>query len=311
MTHDAEPGYTVKAVAARTGVPSATLRAWERRYGVVTPRRSAGGYRLYSEADVARIQRVRALVAQGLAPREATAVVRAAANRPGGDDRTIDGPLGLAAQADALAAAFVALDEPAARRVLDEALANTSIDRIVDELLSPLLTRVGEQWARGRLGVEIEHFASTFLRGVIGDLLADGGGAARGPLLGPVVLACPPGERHELGLMLLAVALSRAGVGVINLGADLPFDALGSAVDRVGAVAVCLTLGPHAVTPARRELDELVAVMATHPRLLVLWGGPVPTWWPERMADFPGQRIAGPAGAAVPVIIGQLRAVAA
>ena len=204
----------------RVGVSEHVLRAWERRYGLLRPERSPGGYRLYSEADERRIRRMQAHLAAGLSAAEAA---RAALTeeRPGppplGRSGSADGG-GLVGSAQDLADSLDRLDEPGAQAVLDRLLAGFTTETVLRDVLLPYLHDLGGRWERGQVSIADEHFASNLLRGRLAGL-ARGWGYGHGPR---AVLACPPGEQHDLGLLMFGIVLHRCGWRVEYLGASTP-----------------------------------------------------------------------------------------
>jgi DNA-binding transcriptional MerR regulator len=241
-------------LSKRSGVSPELLRAWERRYRLLEPTRSAGGLRLYSSADVQRVQAMQRYLAEGLAAAEAAAL----ATRPLVEDR--DASTAPAAARRELDAALSVFDEARAHRILDELLGAATLDSILSEVVVPYLHEVGERWERGETSVAQEHFATSVLRG---RLLGLARGWDRG--LGPrVLLACAPGERHDLGLLAFGLALRARGFRIFYLGADTPVDSVAGAARVVKpdfVVVSAVTAEP--LRSAARELREL----ARHYRL--------------------------------------------
>ena len=203
-------------LSKRAGVSPELLRAWERRYGLLRPARSAGGLRLYSPADVERVALMQQHLAEGMAAAEAAALaVRDAVDEEAA--RTAPRP---AAIRDELAAALDAFDEPRAQAILDRLLALATVETLLAEVVVPYLQELGERWKRGEASVAQEHFASSVLRGrLLG--LARGWGLGLGPV---AVLACLPGEQHDLGLIAFGLALRSRGWRIVYLGPDSPID---------------------------------------------------------------------------------------
>lgn len=202
--------YTVKQVAALTGVLETTLRAWERRYGVVSPTRSAGGYRLYSDADVARLRSMAALVAGGV---PASVAARSLDGAPAATPEEKAGAVGLD-----LVSAAASLDPARLDAVLAEALDRSPIEALADAWLLPELARVGEAWASKDLTVAHEHFASAGVTHSLGRMFSE----TPPGTLGPVLVGLPEKAHHDLGLLAFATCLRRQGVDVAYLGADVP-----------------------------------------------------------------------------------------
>jgi MerR family transcriptional regulator, light-induced transcriptional regulator len=212
-------------LSRRSGVSRELLRAWERRYGLLRPARSEGGFRLYSAQDERRVALMRDHLGRGLSAAqaarlaidEATEVARA------------DGTPSLARGAQELRAALDALDESAAHATLDRLLAGFSVEIVVGEVVLPYLRDLGDRWARGEASIGQEHFASNVLRGrLLG--LARGWDAGGGPR---ALLACPPGEQHDLALIAFGLGLRDRGWRITYLGPDTPFDTL---VDTAGSL---------------------------------------------------------------------------
>jgi DNA-binding transcriptional MerR regulator len=223
------PAYQIGEVARRTGLTPEVLRIWERRYGVLQPRRSSGGFRLYTEEDIARVERMRELLDRGVSASEAARVVAAPPAAASGQKEVTESHA-------ALLAAIVAFDEPAVHTLLDRFLEERTVESMLRELALPVLADLGTGWERGELSVAQEHFGSNVLRS---RLLALARGWSRGA--GPrALLACPPGELHDLGLISFGVALNRLGWRITFLGADTPLDTLASAAAAVSPAAIVL-----------------------------------------------------------------------
>lgn len=251
-----ERGYLrIGELARRTGTSPELLRAWERRYGLLDPSRSEGGFRLYSEDDEARILAVKRLIADGLSASEAA---RAAL----GGEAISDVEAGSIVEelAGDLRSALDRFDEAGANAVLDRMLTALSVETVLQEILLPYLKILGDRWARGEVSVAQEHFASSLIRGrLLG--LARGWGAGSWPA---VVLACPPGEEHDLALIIFGIVASRRGWRVVYLGQDTPFATIEEAVDAVDPrlVVLAVTDGTDltADEDALRQLAERVPV---------------------------------------------------
>jgi DNA-binding transcriptional MerR regulator len=221
-------------LARRTGVSPELLRAWEQRYDLLRPARSTGGFRLYSAADEARVRRMTAHIQRGRSAAEAARLAIAV------DDDTLAPVVGstpLADLADELRQSLDRFDNRGAQAVLDRLLATVSVDVVIGEVLLPYLRELGERWSRGQATVAQEHFASNLIRGRLLSLSRDWG-AGSGP---SALLACLPGEDHDLGLVMFGTLLSRRGWSVTFLGADTPYETLHDAVRMLRPDAVVLT----------------------------------------------------------------------
>jgi len=216
-------------LSRRTGVSPELLRAWELRYGLLEPSRTVGRFRLYSEADIALVRRMRANLDAGLSASEAARVALAVRSQ-------VDSP-GLREAADDLARSLESYDDVGAQAALDMLLAGFSLDAVVREVLVPYLHAVGERWQRGELSVGQEHFISNLIRG---RLLALSRGWDRG--VGPrAVLASAEGDQHDLPVLLFGVLLRTHGWRITFLGANTPVASLTETVRAVSPDVVVIT----------------------------------------------------------------------
>jgi DNA-binding transcriptional MerR regulator len=283
MSADGEPGVLrIGELSRRVGVSEHVLRAWESRYGLVTPERSPGGFRLYSEADERRVRRMQFHLGRGLHAAEAARAAIA------DSDSLVGSPPMTHHRADQadlpglrtdLRTALDALDEPGAQAVLDRLMANYTLAATLRDVVVPYLREVGERWAAGEITVIQEHFASNVLRGRLAGL-ARGWGTGEGPR---AVLACPPGELHDLPLLIFGIILNRQGWRVDFFGANTP---IGEVVDHVrrsppDLVVVAATV-PKRLTAIRVDLAQLAAVAP----LALAGGGASPL-----LADALGARL--------------------
>jgi DNA-binding transcriptional MerR regulator len=204
----------------RVGVSEHVLRAWERRYRLLRPERSPGGYRLYSAADERRIRRMQAHLAAGLSAAEAAraALSEERAGAPQGENLGWGVGSSVADTAQDLAERLDRLDEPGAQAALDRLFAGFTTETVLRDTVLPYLHDLGDRWERGQASIADEHFASNLLRGRLAGL-ARGWGQGHGPC---AVLACPPGEQHDLGLLMFGIVLHRCGWRVEYLGAGTP-----------------------------------------------------------------------------------------
>jgi methanogenic corrinoid protein MtbC1 len=213
-------GVRIGELSRRVGVAPETLRAWEQRYGVLRPARTPGGYRVYGREDQRRAGRMRELIDSGWAAGEAAQAVRTATSERPPPPRAVDGV------ADELLGTLLAFDTAAGQEAFDRLFGGRSLDAALRDVVLPVLHEVGERWARGEITVAQEHFATELITGRLRGLTREWD---RG--LGPrAVLACPAGERHDIGLLCCGLALDRRGWRVTYLGPDTPADALESAV---------------------------------------------------------------------------------
>ena len=260
---------TIKHAASLLGVPEATLRAWERRYAVVSPTRNDAGYRVYDDAALRRLAAMAALVGAGWSPREAAERVKSQAPGPDsgpdsssgfGDD--VAGGAGSTggAAAQALVGVASTMDRAALDAALDTAFALASFDQVVDTWLMPALKEVGLAWREGRVDVAGEHLVSATVQRRLGAALDAAGRAVSAPR---VAVGLAEGSRHELGVLAFAVVLQRAGVDVSYLGADLPPENWADAVHRLEPDAVVLGVPmSHDVLAVQRTVATLAAAFS-------------------------------------------------
>lgn len=242
-------------LSRRVGESPELLRAWETRYGLVTPERSPGGLRLYSEEDERRIRSMRRHIDAGLSASEAARMAK------GGDPPA---PESLDEIGAALERSFAELDEPAAQVALDRAFGVSGVAYGISEVILPLLRRFGSDWASHEKSVADEHFASNVIGGRLRGLARDWGqGIGAG-----AILACPPGELHELGLLAFGLLLREQGWRITYFGAETPVGDIAGALGRLRPAIVVLA----AVTP-QRFLDSAAEIAALAARVRVAIGG--------------------------------------
>jgi DNA-binding transcriptional MerR regulator len=222
------PLLRIGELSRRLGVSDHVLRAWERRYRLLRPVRSAGGFRLYSEADVDRVRRMQAHLAEGMSAAEAARAALAqerTSPAPPADEVAGAGMTALDGREEAiaqLARATDGYDEPAAHAIFDRLLSTLTVETVLRDVVLPYLQQLGARWARGEVSVAQEHFASQVIRGRLAGL-AQGWGRGHGPR---AVLACTPEEQHDMALLAFGIVLHRNGWRVEYLGASTPIDDL-------------------------------------------------------------------------------------
>lgn len=205
----------------RVGESPTLLRAWERRYGLLSPVRSAGGFRLYGAEDERRVRAMQALLAAGVSARQAAEAVL---STPAGGvpappaTASSDSGGGIEDLRSRLAQTLGRFDDADAHAVLDRLLADLGATTVISEVIVPYLVDLGERWADGTATIAEEHFATSLIRGrLLG--LARGWDGGSGPR---ALLACPSGELHDLGLICFGIALRGHGWRITYLGADTP-----------------------------------------------------------------------------------------
>jgi MerR family transcriptional regulator, light-induced transcriptional regulator len=242
----------IGALSRRVGVSPELLRAWEQRYGLLQPIRSAGGFRLYSTTDEDRVRLMRRHLADGVSAAQAARLALAAA-APGRAEEAQPGE--LARLSNELVAALDRLDEPGAHATLDRLLATFTLQTVLRDVVLPYLHELGERWKHGEASVAQEHFASNVLRGrLLG--LARSWGEGAGPR---AVLACAPGELHDLPLIIFGLVLAGRGWPITYLGTDTPITTIAETLAdlKPRLVVVSATTRPR-LRAAQAQLTELV-----------------------------------------------------
>jgi DNA-binding transcriptional MerR regulator len=276
----AERTYRIHIAAELSGVRVELIRAWERRYGVLTPQRTPAGYRVYADRDVALLKRLKKLTDEGVAISEAAKLLPqllAELDAEPAPAATGPGPgQSLEAWLESALAAAGAYDQARVSAVVDEVLAALPPLRAFDDVLAPLQREVGERWHAGQLSVAQEHLVTQVVRARLVTLLhaAPNGGRKH------AVLACFPDEEHELGLLGVALRLRHSGIRVTLLGQRLPATDLGRAVTELRPDLV----GLSAVNNKGAEVfrDTLARVMEAVPQGMPVWvGGPAAQAHPD------------------------------
>lgn len=252
MESASQPRFRIGELARRTDVSPPLLRAWEARYGLLVPSRSAGGFRLYSEDDEARVRRMRAHQDRGLSAAEA-ARLAVETEIPG----TEQAPAAdLEKAATELRLALERFDEVEAQAVFDRLVASLTLDSVLGDVVLPCLHEIGDRWERGEISVAQEHFATNLFRGrLLG--LARGWGQGRGPR---ALLACAPGELHDLGLISFGLALRARGWTITFLGPATPVETLAETAATLAPELVVMTaVTPKSFETNAEELRDLAA----------------------------------------------------
>ncbi len=239
-------------LSRRVGVSPELLRAWETRYGLVDPERTPGGLRLYSSEDERRVWEMRRQIATGLSAAEAARV----ALRPPAAQVSVEP---LLSQLDR---ALTALDEPTAQATLDHTFESLDLETALGQVILPFLHDLGERWATAERSVGQEHFASNVIGGRLRTLArgwGDGGGLR-------ALLACPPGEQHELGLLCFGLLLCNRGWRIAYLGAETPTSDIATAIAELSPELVVL-----GSIDAQRFLDAADGIreLSTQARLAI------------------------------------------
>ena len=274
------PLFNMKAMVQLSGVAAPTLRAWERRYAILSPERARNDYRLYSWRDVAIIRWLKERVDAGMSISQAVALFRhfeeehhhlqneqqlAASEKANNAPETYN----LRFVQERLLAAFNSLDEAAASQLMASALAVYPLEQLCAELIKPVLWEVGRLWEQGYITVSIEHFASAFFRGLLTNLFHAMPPVGTGRL---IITCCAPGEEHELAALMLSLLLRRAGLHVAYLGQSIEINGLLQTIRQLSPALICISATLvsclHAVTDLGEKLQQLPP-----PRPTLIFGG--------------------------------------
>ena len=263
-SRNGEPGlFPIRTVATLTGVNAITLRAWERRYGLVQPVRTDSGHRLYTQAHIDTIHQVLALLDKGVAisqVRDALVVPTAGRGHAGADAP-------WAGYRERMIAAISQFDENRLEDVYNELLALYPNEIATRRVLLPLLVELGLRWEKSEGSVAEEHFFGVFLRNKLGARFHHRSRRDTGPRL---MAACLPGEQHEVGLLLFALAAHDLGFRQVLLGADMPLADLAYAARRAQADAIVLS---GSIEPRAGLLDVELAKLVREACRPVFVGG--------------------------------------
>jgi methanogenic corrinoid protein MtbC1 len=266
--------YTIRQVTQLTGVPESSLRAWERRYQVVAPRRNESGYRIYDDQAVEALIAMRRLLDAGWAPAQAAGAVKEGVDaellrtsrrvaRAAG--APADGAVGAL---ESFLAAAAALDVVGLEDALDQGFALGSFEHVAETWLSPTLQALGEGWAQGEIDVAGEHLASHAVHRRLAAAFESAGRRSRGP---SVVVGLPPGSLHELGALMFATAARRIGFNVTYLGANVPQESWQVAVEHRPADAVVMSVVMADDVPAAQS--TAAHLRTVRPDMVVAMGG--------------------------------------
>jgi DNA-binding transcriptional MerR regulator/methylmalonyl-CoA mutase cobalamin-binding subunit len=237
IADDHAPGlFPIRTVSELTGVNAITLRAWETRYGLIEPIRKSSGHRLYSQEHIDLINRVVGLLDRGMRIGQINAETLAGTSTDSSpsDEKQNN----WQRQINGMTAAIICFDESSLERIYGVALAHYPERVVTEMLLTPLLRELGERWASGRGSVAEEHFFGFYLRNKLGARFHHRWQNQKGPKL---LLACLPGELHEIGLLLFALSACDHGYKTILLGANMPLEELPSAVKKTACDALVLS----------------------------------------------------------------------
>jgi DNA-binding transcriptional MerR regulator len=259
--------YPIRTISELTGVPTTTLRAWERRYGLLKPERTTKGHRLYGTEDIELVKEIVKLLKNNHTISEAIRIIKNPELSPMSGNAS-DGH--WAGYQERMLKSIEGFNEQNLDKTYNEALSIYPIDMVTEQVIVPILTTLGEQWQNREAGIAEEHFFSAFLRNKLGARLHHEAHRSRGSR---IMVSCLPGEYHELGILLFCIAAIGHGYQILYLGTDMPPPQLPVVVRRTDVAAILLS-----GTQADRWDKELAAQMHSIRRSIeipLMFGGEI------------------------------------
>jgi len=271
-----DPQYTIKTVCAQTGIRPVTLRAWERRYKLLNPRRAQNQYRRYSQREVALLRWVKTRIDEGISISSVVNELNGMLARGSWPDivpmlQLSPGRIKTAPPhetARELYEALVCHDEPQAAQIMREVQTSLDLTTICLEVITPCLIEIGEGWFRGELSITTEHFASGYLRGWLMSVFQTFTSRRGAPY---ILTGCAPDEHHEIGVLIFSTLLRNQGYRVEYLGQDVPLaDLVDYAADEEPAI-ICLGASTTAPALNLATFQEKLSALKSAP--LFVYGG--------------------------------------
>lgn len=319
------PLYNMKALVQQVGIAAPTVRAWERRYAILSPERSQNDYRLYSERDIAIIRWLKERTDEGMSISQAVALFRHfeeeqnRLQRPvaresetadgeamnngapqtalqhvqtpgtGGGNNDVPSTYNLSVVQEKLIVAFSELDEATANQLLASVLAIYPLEQVCAQLIKPTTWEIGRLWEQGLITVSIEHFASALIHGLLTNLFHAMPTYSTSPL---VVVCCAPGEEHELAPLMLSLLLRRAGTHVAYLGQSIETAGLLQTIRQLSPTLLCVSATMMSCLEALADLGQRIRALPS-PRPAFIFGGQVFEQHPDLIARVPGVYLDG------------------
>jgi DNA-binding transcriptional MerR regulator/methylmalonyl-CoA mutase cobalamin-binding subunit len=267
--------YPIRTVSSLTGVNSITLRAWERRYGLIKPVRTPKGHRLYTQNDIDLIQQVLELLDKGISIGQVKDYLKGSTQEKPSSDKTDP----WSAYQRRMLNAIVRFDVNSLDSTYNDALSLYPVEMVTKHLILPLLKTLGTRWESAEGSVAEEHFFGAYLRNKLGARFHHHPTPAHGPT---IVAACMPGEQHEIGLMLFCLAALTHGYRIIYLGADTPLDEIAIPVERSESQAVLLS---GSLELQAQTLSEQLPTLITRLKVPVFIGGSTAVKYRDAIVD--------------------------
>jgi DNA-binding transcriptional MerR regulator len=267
--------YPIRTVSSLTGVNSITLRAWERRYGLIKPVRTPKGHRLYTQNDIDLIQQVLELLDKGISIGQVKDYLQGTAEEKPSDAKTDP----WSAYQRRMLNAIVRFDVNGLDNSYNDALSLYPVEMVTKHLILPLLKTLGIRWESAEGSIAEEHFFGAYLRNKLGARFHHHPTSLEGP---SIVAACIPGEQHEIGLMLFCLSALTHGYRIVYLGADTPLDEIVVPVERSESHAVLLS---GSVEPQAQVLTEQLPALVSRLNVPVFIGGSAAIKYRDAIVD--------------------------
>jgi MerR family transcriptional regulator, light-induced transcriptional regulator len=274
-----DPLYNMKAMEQQTNISAATLRAWERRYGLVEPKRTASGYRLYSDRDVALLRWVRRQMSDGLTISRVVAIIESfkSSEEPIWIDTDDSAPSPFSQDVPMppgdfvlpLYQSLISLDTEKADEIIEKAFAMYTMTTVCVDLMVPTLVEIGEAMHNGVISISTEHFASAYLRGRLYGLFRI---YPHHPEMPMIMIGCAPSEQHEIGALIFALILRQHGYNVIYLGQDVPVDDIVRTALQERPVMVCMSANSYNTAIQLRHVHAELTKAGTNSPLFCYGG---------------------------------------
>jgi MerR family transcriptional regulator, light-induced transcriptional regulator len=226
------PVYNIKAISHLVGLLPVTLRAWERRYGLLHPSRGGQGYRLYSEYDLRTLRWIKNQIETGMSISRAVDHLKDLRQKgmdPADEQKSAlaDNSIAIQNISSQLFTAITAFNENAAHEILRRAFSVYSVDQVLTKVITQTLIEIGEAWHQGKLSIAIEHYATQFFLQHLMSMLT----TTMPPMHNATIIAGgAPGEQHQIGLLMLVVMLRWRGWDIKYLGPNLSLEGLPEAL---------------------------------------------------------------------------------
>ena len=268
--------YPIKVVSQMTGISAFVIRAWEKRYNVVIPSRTETNRRLYSDEDIEKLRLLNEAVQNGhniggiakLSINE----LRSVLERKGDSSTIMTGSLPeLSSDVNSIIQkcieAITAYDDTTLESLLLKASSKMTQPQLIENLVVPLVYKVGDLWHDGTIRVANEHLASAVIRSFLTNLIEQHNPADKAPI---IISATPRGQDHELGALIAGVTAAAIGWKVIYLGPNLPVEEIAAVAENLEAKVIALSIVyPNDDPQLRKDFLNLNKMLSKNISLIV------------------------------------------